>query len=556
MIYIFISWMIIGISAFLWGFSILSVIGRFNNHQDKDLDLVIMAGMCALSVYAQFFSLFYKVDFLALMGVFLLDVICLPFIYRGLISWMKEKKRLFFSWRPLAAAGAGVAVLIVATGNMQIYDTGLYHAQTVRWIEEYGVVPGLGNLHGRLAFNSAFHCLQALFSFRSIIGQSMHSLNGFMIWIILSYALCSVRFLRGEIYVSDFLRVGLIVYYERMTYYVASPTPDTYTMMLIGYIICKWVTLLEENEKRIAPYAYLCILGVYTISVKLSSAMLIWFVIMPAFWLVRERKWKEILLYIGLGILTVIPFLIRNIIISGYLVYPYPEIDLFSFDWKIPAEEVESMRTAITAWAQGFRHELEIVSFNEWFPVWKEMHLYKNPVLFREFTVNLIAIPVSIIAGVKRGIGKGDWNFLHVAACLVAGVLFWFFNAPDPRFGEIYLLFLPLYLIGYIIKNIRFKNMAVRAVVTAVIVITGCLWIYNARNYTVGKIGWADLVICPGYDYFECQPTDFEGVTVYYPTNTDLTGYHCFPSVPDVNILSKIELRGHSLTEGFRPKDS
>ena len=27
------------------------------------------------------------------------------------------------------------------------FDSGLYHAQAIRWIEEYGVVPGLANLH-------------------------------------------------------------------------------------------------------------------------------------------------------------------------------------------------------------------------------------------------------------------------------------------------------------------------------------------------------------------------------------------------------------------------
>ena len=41
-------------------------------------------------------------------------------------------------------------------------DTGLYHAQAIRWIEEYGVVCGLGNLHSRFAYNSAAFALCAL----------------------------------------------------------------------------------------------------------------------------------------------------------------------------------------------------------------------------------------------------------------------------------------------------------------------------------------------------------------------------------------------------------
>ena len=37
-----------------------------------------------------------------------------------------------------------------------IRDSGLYHLNAVRWAAEYPVVPGLGNLHGRLAFNNSF----------------------------------------------------------------------------------------------------------------------------------------------------------------------------------------------------------------------------------------------------------------------------------------------------------------------------------------------------------------------------------------------------------------
>ncbi|MDR1863585.1 MAG: hypothetical protein LBQ67_06670, partial [Treponema sp.] len=42
------------------------------------------------------------------------------------------------------------------------YDTDLYHAQTIRWLNEYGTVPGLGNLHSRLGFNSSWHTFAAL----------------------------------------------------------------------------------------------------------------------------------------------------------------------------------------------------------------------------------------------------------------------------------------------------------------------------------------------------------------------------------------------------------
>ena len=44
-------------------------------------------------------------------------------------------------------------------------DSWLYHFQSIRWINEYPVIPGLGNLHGRLAFNQSHFGLLALFNF-------------------------------------------------------------------------------------------------------------------------------------------------------------------------------------------------------------------------------------------------------------------------------------------------------------------------------------------------------------------------------------------------------
>ena len=37
-----------------------------------------------------------------------------------------------------------------------VYDSGLYHFNSIRWLQEYAIVPGLGNLHGRLAYNNTF----------------------------------------------------------------------------------------------------------------------------------------------------------------------------------------------------------------------------------------------------------------------------------------------------------------------------------------------------------------------------------------------------------------
>src|SRR5271169_2804473 len=48
-------------------------------------------------------------------------------------------------------------------GPCQYYDTGLYGAPAVHWMQTYPAVPGLANLHGRFGFNSSvLLCIAAL----------------------------------------------------------------------------------------------------------------------------------------------------------------------------------------------------------------------------------------------------------------------------------------------------------------------------------------------------------------------------------------------------------
>ncbi|MBC7239454.1 MAG: hypothetical protein H5T71_05085, partial [Chloroflexi bacterium] len=78
------------------------------------------------------------------------------------------------------------------------YDDGLYHLQTIRWLRSYPLPPGLGNLHGRLAFNSAYLCYAA--TLWELPGLALrHLANGPLTLALLLETLKSLgRLIRGE----------------------------------------------------------------------------------------------------------------------------------------------------------------------------------------------------------------------------------------------------------------------------------------------------------------------------------------------------------------------
>lgn len=158
---VLLSWLWIGGSAWLWGKGALRLLKRLTGEAEESLDMTVLSGLCLLTVYAQIFSLFYKVGLLA-SALLLLGNLVLFFVLRRDLQKLIKKavKSLCSARKNLLGAAVFLAlcffVLALSSGRVTHYDSYLYHAQSIRWIEEYGVVPGLGNLHNRLAYNSSF----------------------------------------------------------------------------------------------------------------------------------------------------------------------------------------------------------------------------------------------------------------------------------------------------------------------------------------------------------------------------------------------------------------
>ena len=333
----------------------LGILKRIDGYGRKELDEIVIFGVCLLTVYARFFSLFCKVSGKATVLLTVLNIILIG-VFR------KDILQMISTWKTNAAVKYVILVTILLTiaylnyacAPIKYYDTDLYHAQSIRWIEQFGIVPGLGNLHSRFAYNNSVFCLQALFSLRFLLGYSLHSINGFLGLAFMIYALCSLKALRThKFHVSDFFRVGLIFYIVSQMDYLSSPGSDCFTICMIFYILIKWIALLEKGITQPTAYIPLCLMSVFAVSIKLTSTMLVMLALIPAFRLIRKRRWKEIAIYIGFGLVLIIPFLIRNVIISGYLIYPFPKLDVFCFDWKIPQFTALLEKNEIKAWGMG-----------------------------------------------------------------------------------------------------------------------------------------------------------------------------------------------------------
>lgn len=556
----------------------LRFLTRHFPYQVKHADAYLVCGLVCVTVYAQAFSLFAGVGLLA--NILLLAV-CLVIFLRerseltGIFSqyaakWGDgEKRRLYLKGFLLLSL---FLLFAYGTSGGQIhYDTGLYHAQSIRWIEEYGVVKGLGNLHCRLAYNSSSFALSALYSMAFLGGQSYHCTAGWLAFVLASVCLEMGKALRrGRLRAGGFARVMCVYYLVNIFDEMISPASDYFMVLLAFYIVIRFLDLCEEEERTILPYGLLCVLAVFLMTVKLSAAFILLLTIYPAIRLLREKRWSETGAYLSLGLVTAISFFVRNVVISGWLVYPFTQIDLFDVAWKIPKGLADYDAKEIQVYGRGYtdvgRFDLPV---REWLPGWFRTLAGSDKLLVIATAVSVIILLV-YAAGMVFGWWKRRWEILLVQGTVTASFVFWLCTSPLIRYGCVWVYLTPAVVLGGIYDAVMYpkegdgaaseeekketkrddfgwRTWMSRVASSAVILLLLYKGLALAREI-IDSYGNEYWLTQKDYENYETYAYEIDGVTFYCPIEGDRVGYEAFPSSPQE---AEITFLGDGLADGF-----
>lgn len=559
MISVLLSWIIISAASLIFGYGAVRPLYGKSHDSLQTADIYLVFGLMLINVYAEIFSLFYKVGILACFILFVLGIAVLF----GNRTWQQrqnidDKKHGLADlvrgreWNFVLICIVTAATLFWTVGVPTHYDTSLYHVQAIQWIEKYGVVPGLGNLHNRFAYNSAFMPLQALFGLKWMAGQSLHTVNGYICALAAAYAIGTNNVINGRtIQLSDLLKISTLIYIYQSRNEISSPGSDLLTMLLILYICTKWSEFAEKDIQDALPYTWLCVIGVWAVTVKLSAAVCILLAVYPAFILIRNKQWGRIICNVLLGLFVSVPWLIRNVVISGYLLYPYPQVDLFDVDWKMPASVGTYDAREIMVWGRGLNDvHLYEQPFWEWFPGWYEK--VPKVVTTMGFLSGIILVLYLCYNAIKRKQTDVRYNLLFLYS--IVALITWLFSAPLFRYGMVYLL-IPICAVAWMIlkwgKNSLRLQYGVRLL--AVLLMVPALSIYVS---SWGGVKGYPILMQDNYEWKLTNSLETaDGIRVWYPVEGDQGSYDVFPCVPFVNMVTKLELRGDDLRNGFRIKE-
>ena len=586
MLSIIINWLYMGVVVFLMGTAmmqgytaLMSKVNKEKYANDYSVAHVLFVGILGTTLYAQIFSLFYRVNLEA--NIILIIFLMLyalwqrSYLIERFVFW-KNDFVFIGKWKLLLYAFIGLAVIAFAlssAGPAKLIDTDWYHAQTIRWIEEYGCVKGVANLFYALGFNNAQHYFDALFSMVWMFGQSLRGTGGFFGLVIFIHGLLRlVQWKKHMRHMADMLALWEIAYSIIVTAFFADPYVDTLPNILVLFIMTEWLALLEEKKEDTVWFGFYCLLAVFATVCKTSVAMVVLLTAYPVYLLIKQKKVGQIFLYIGVGFCIALPFLITNVITSGYLIYLLSSFDLFNVKWKIDPAVLQYSVDNMVAFARMPAASME-EALNcglAWVPGWFAAESISHKLLYIAIVGFVIYDFGQIIIAVVK---KKDVDFwmLYPRICVYFGLVYWFFTIPQVKYCWSFLIFpvavIPMYYWeknqisgeqqGLSVKKLIFGNEHTW-IQKGLMFVSVMLLLMYAGFYSLRTLGYMkdgitrNPVMQQIYENHVFDTVEKNGHTFYTRIeNGDIVcGYYIFPYLDNKDDLERLVV-GESLGEGF-----
>jgi hypothetical protein len=553
------GWALAFVAIAGWGHLVHRLCGPFTLTLELWLEHFWL-GLVAVLAFLQIWNLFLPVDWRAGLVVALIG-------FPATLVWLPRLSSVRLSRSQILTLMLCVPVFIRLACQSLLppshYDSGLYHFNAIRWHMEYALPPGLGNLHGRLAFNISYFLYVALLN---VYPWFKHGHNiALSLWL----AVLTLQFglwIRRTLVHSDqinapmllricllpvvFATVGFSPLSERTYHTLASPSPDVPLFIWGLLMFLKFVDYLCARAEANDDYSPLVIcsmaMGAMTLKLNLVVFGLAIIAVTAGVWFYRSGKVlpRIVIALLALGLLILVPWSARGIVMSGYPCYPMTAGGL-SVDWRVPREDATDMARRIVRVVPNSKFRTK----PHWQQVWFENSL-SRPVL----KWPLIALGVSSVMLLVYGIRfrLNPKLLIPIVPCLLS-VAYWYMGNPNVRFVGSALWLLALWpaalTLSLAAERIRLPWRSLLLIGLVVLAVTPCVkTLSKSSPHFRGELeGFAPIPTAPLQVYKTAS-----GLEIWVAVNRDQKTWDaplpCAHYPPGPNL----ELRGPSLGKGFR----
>ena len=415
-------------------------------------------GFSILLFLLQAIHLFISVTWIVSVGILVIGVILAIIFFRDVFHsvrkiWITRKKALIFT-------GAGCILFAIGAASIGMLspthlDTGLYHLNTVKWINSYPIVKGLGNLHGNLAFNQLFFHWVAFLNFYPLLNFGYCWANSFLILLAFSHFLWeSINFFfynknNSKTCADYFLVFSMPIVLYLFSFSLSSLETDLLTglmQIILMYLLLKMIDNRNDANAQMSILKILILLTVCSVTCKLSCAVYSLCMIISGITIVycnRTRLsliFNKIFIVVLVGIIIMITWAGRGIYQTGVPIYPLKAMSL-NVKWSVCDEQFKYDNDFIYGWARNANGDVanwdSTLHGWSWLPIWIKKQIGKREIsnAIRFSLISLLFL-IFVFWHKSRRIGFLK-PFTLIYLSLFCSLIFWFLMAPDVRFARV-----------------------------------------------------------------------------------------------------------------------
>lgn len=323
MLLVFISWIYILLTTINLGLCTNKIVGLKNHN----FVITSFLGLLSATLFTSIWAIFGRIN-IEFNSVLLILNLIIFFKFKSDIksiynSFYHEFKNLNATLKTFLVA---ITILIIAQCSSIPYviDNESYYIQTIKWLNEYGFVKGLGNLHIFYAQTSGWHIAQSAFNF-SFLYKNFNDLSGFCLLLGNIFAILKLNEYFSNIN-KNYLIIGLLPLANVFFFqFISAPSPDIPIYILTLIIFFYFI----ENFKNTAIESFnlITLLVLFALFIKVTSVALL---ILPIILLINNFKLfaPKLLPITIFGLLFLSLFIAKNSLLTGYPLFPFTRLEL------------------------------------------------------------------------------------------------------------------------------------------------------------------------------------------------------------------------------------
>lgn len=396
------------------------------------------------------------INFVFPLSIKINSVLIIVSLYLFIKNWKKYFNKKFFLFSFLLGL---ILLLLMVNSNTFRPDSGLYHFPYIKILNEEKIILGLSNLHFRFAHISIIQYVSA------ISNNLLFLTNGMLFPTAVIFAAVVINF-SSEInnYIKNrnfnlrfyYLFFTLIFIFYKMNRY-SEYGNDTPSHLLFFFLVSELLNFRKyrNNIKKI------CNLFIISLFIFLNKITLGIACILP-FCFINKRNFFDLfkIKRTHFGILFLSLWFLKNILVSGCLVYPISNTCFTNLNWT-DTEEIKEISNQNEAWAKNFPDQKEISSYEKynsnfnWVKFWVKNYLGFLAKIFLPFTIFVIII---FVCSNKLIISKkldDSPKIIFILTILFFSCIIWFLKLPLYRYGASLLISFMTLIFAFIFYKYR-----------------------------------------------------------------------------------------------------